>query len=657
MTDCIVMNLTIRERSLRARIGIPAALTALGTLVVIQALLDPLFSASFVGQATSSALSICAILPFLMIFVRRGQSTAYRDETGNLADVAKRLTNVLLFVIVLIAILLASAKLGDVDPHLREDLPDLRSWLLIVPTFIGQVAVEELIFRFILPAALALIFTSKTSSLFWGVVLANLAFAWWHIPLSLPTFIDHFAFGLLMALLYARTKSLLVLIVVHSSNNFFILLVDAPLVAGTEFVTLLIVIKYVLLFWIGASLFSASPRAITSAQNVSAHDGRQVSLDILRGVALIMIVLENALFYSVPEWTNAAPAQEDRLVRSVFSLLLEYRGLPIFCILLGFTAHLMVTRYADGRQRLNLRAKTFIAMGAIHGLFVFPGDILAIFGISLLVLLWLNRRTRATQRVLLWLTGCGFIVQAVVAGWGSAQTGTFSEFSVGILTFPEASVARAIEWLLYVLTVPFHVSAVLFPILIGFTTWKKISASHVAEWKITTGSLTLLAISMVLCLPNAIQLSTGWEQSRSGFFVFGAQLGGMVGALGLWLIAVRLRDNLRFQHPRIITPPLNALATLGRGTLSLYLGSSAMFFVALSPAGLNLFAYFPLWAVWSLALLGLLGCVLITYARRSPIGWAEQAQKEFTRPLKEAPPVIAWNQDSGDSHGAWIRMK
>lgn len=633
----------------------PVVLAGLATLVACQLLLDPLFPVTFVGQATSNALAICALLPWLLIFTRRHQVIATPDASTPRAAEAGR---VLLLVIALVGLLLALAKVGNEDPQFRPDLPEASSWLLIAPALTGQVAAEELIFRVVLPAAFALGLTTRKTSFFWGTVLANLAFAWWHLPASLPEFVEHFAFGLLMAFFYARTKSVLVPIALHLGNNLFVLLIDAPLVAEAEVVTLLIAIKYALLFGIGNMLFQASPNARAHTPGVPAlASGRQTSLDALRGLALIAIVLENSLYYAVPEWTDLVSAQEDRLARGMLALLIEYRGLPIFCILLGFTAHLMVVRTSDGLQRLTHRAKFFLIVGALHGVFVFPGDILAIFGVSLLALMWFRRRAARTRHILLWLVGGSFIMQAAVGGWGSTQTGAFDELSVGMLDFREAGLTRGIEWLLYVLTAPFHISAVLFPLLVGFTTWRRISESHVSRRKVITAAAILMVSSVLLCLPNAILLASDWGQSRSGVFVFLAQVGGMSGAFGAWLLAVRTRGLPSRRTPALVGVLIRMLATLGRRTLTLYLGSSALFFIALSPAGLNLLGNFPLWSVWALVLLGLSAYVMRVNVGPASIGWAEKAQQEFVRPAKTRPSAHDWSQDSGDSRGSWISLR
>lgn len=644
------MELNVRDRASRVSIVLPVLAASICTLVVTQVLLGPHAGDTFVGEATSNALAIAFILPWLALLLRLAPSRPRASEESAHGKITRSMT----YMILLIASTTAVAAIGETQPQLRDSLPSIGEWPLVIAAFAGQVAAEELLFRIILPVVLSVAFTGRKDSFFWGVVLANLAFAWWHIPASLPAFIDHFAFGLLMAFIYSRTRSLLTLWIVHAGNNYFILLIDAPLTGGTDAVTLLIVLKYAILFWLAQAIFPSLNDGDSRYGNPYSFHERIRGIDLLRGAALVMIVIENSLFYAEAEWATADTSWMDQLARGTLALLVEYRGLPIFCILLGFTTQLMLTRNACGRRRVSTRATGFLALGAIHGIFFFPGDILAIFGLALFVVLWLVRRTATTRMVVTWIAAFGFVGQAAFASWGITLSTNFDDISAGMANFPDAALARSIEWLAYLLTFPLHASAVLFPLLIGFSTWTKLTEGPMASRSVVIWGAGLVLLSVLLCLPNALFLGSEWGEARSGFATFAAQIGGLLGALGAWILVAgffRTRDMRGISESRGLS---SLLEIMGQRTLSLYLASSVVYFVALSLNGLNLMEHGPLWAVWVLALLCLTAYALYVRAGRSPVGWAENAHGQFSRSFSRRQHKQEWNQAAGDSSAAWI---
>ncbi|WP_432063846.1 DUF418 domain-containing protein [Streptomyces sp. C10-9-1] len=178
--------------------------------------------------------------------------------------------------------------------------------------------------------------------------------------------------------------------------------------------------------------------------------GRVAAVDTLRGFALLGILIVNITYMaSTHQGSGAAdPAFDgpvDHAVRAVVAALFEAKFFLLFSFLFGysFTLQLGSARRAGTRFRPRFlrRLAGLFALGALHAVLLFPGDILTTYAVLGLVLLAVHRiRLRTALRLaaaLLAATAAAYALLAAAlwrAGGGGVDTAA-----------AEAGAARAAE--------------------------------------------------------------------------------------------------------------------------------------------------------------------------------------------------------------------
>ncbi len=146
-----------------------------------------------------------------------------------------------------------------------------------------------------------------------------------------------------------------------------------------------------------------------------AADKRIVSVDVLRGIAILIILTGNIYFYSHPlfvtfpqylEWTGVDPSTRtlDLVVYRVLDLLLHLTMASLYACLFGFGVAILMDRAETHRKPFAgvylRRLLAMLAIGVCHVAFVWPGDILITYAVAGLVLLGFRRRSPRT--VVVW---------------------------------------------------------------------------------------------------------------------------------------------------------------------------------------------------------------------------------------------------------------
>lgn len=140
---------------------------------------------------------------------------------------------------------------------------------------------------------------------------------------------------------------------------------------------------------------------------------RIVSLDIIRGFALLGILLANMAFFKSPAlqlqgYPGAEPllslSQMDEWFQFLINWLVVGKFYPMFSFLFGLGAYIFYTRLAEkGREpkAYFLRRFSFLlGLGLIHLLFIWSGDILHTYAAAGFLLLYFLRSPAKT--VLVW---------------------------------------------------------------------------------------------------------------------------------------------------------------------------------------------------------------------------------------------------------------
>ncbi|MGB4779720.1 DUF418 domain-containing protein [Microbacterium sp.] len=183
--------------------------------------------------------------------------------------------------------------------------------------------------------------------------------------------------------------------------------------------------------------------------------GRALAPDVSRGIALCFIAVANVMLYlhDRPYGMRQHLVEDgavDRGVTFAVVALVDARVYPLFALLLGYGIALLSTRDpgAGGVRRLRRRGVGLILFGLVHGVLLFSGDILGLYGLLTLLLIpalgWSGRR-------LLVVAGVLIVPCALVQGLAFADPGPTMQrailWSIGITDPLEALAWRPLEWI------------------------------------------------------------------------------------------------------------------------------------------------------------------------------------------------------------------
>jgi uncharacterized protein len=157
---------------------------------------------------------------------------------------------------------------------------------------------------------------------------------------------------------------------------------------------------------------------------------RDPAIDVLRGVALLGVLLENAQHFVSPSYVAIATAPgaalADRLALGGLRLLCDNKVYLLFALLFGYGIALQMQRAAEARERfaaLHLwRMAILLLIGIAHSL-VWTGDILASYAVlGALLLPMRNLRTSALHALaaLFLAIPAGIVGGALVAAEGAS---------------------------------------------------------------------------------------------------------------------------------------------------------------------------------------------------------------------------------------------
>ncbi|RRE68058.1 DUF418 family protein [Klebsiella pneumoniae] len=146
--------------------------------------------------------------------------------------------------------------------------------------------------------------------------------------------------------------------------------------------------------------------------------GRNVTLDFVRGVAILGILLLNISAFGLPKaaylnpaWSGSA-SLSDAWTWALLDLLAQVKFLTLFALLFGAGLQLLLPR---GKRWIQSRLTLLALLGFIHGLFFWDGDILLAYALVGLVSWRMVREAHHVKSlfntgVVLYLTGIAVLV-------------------------------------------------------------------------------------------------------------------------------------------------------------------------------------------------------------------------------------------------------
>lgn len=160
---------------------------------------------------------------------------------------------------------------------------------------------------------------------------------------------------------------------------------------------------------------------------------RQPALDVLRGAALLGILLVNVQLMPGPELIeqlfglrDVTPSTLERVLGGLIGWLVAGKFISSFSILFGVGAALIAERaLARGRAPRRLLARRYVLLmlaGLAHMVLLFPGDVLFLYGVSGLVLLAFLRARDRTLGV--WIVALLALSAVALTALTVAEAGT-----------------------------------------------------------------------------------------------------------------------------------------------------------------------------------------------------------------------------------------
>lgn len=134
----------------------------------------------------------------------------------------------------------------------------------------------------------------------------------------------------------------------------------------------------------------AEPATLTDP---TAREERISAVDVLRGVALLGILLINITSFALPcdgkrNLLDDAPGAADTIVWFVMSVFFEGKMRALFSMLFGASVILLTERFerrGEGALAADIyyrRTLWLLLIGIVHGLFLWEGDILSTYGLA-----------------------------------------------------------------------------------------------------------------------------------------------------------------------------------------------------------------------------------------------------------------------------------
>ncbi len=328
------------------------------------------------------------------------------------------------------------------------------------------------------------------------------------------------------------------------------------------------------------------------APGATAVEERALGPDLTRGVMLCFIALANAhYFIDAPRVLGGYPRDAgpvDRAVTWVISSCVDGRAFPLFGLLFGYGVAQVVRRHHHRgrkavRRLLWRRAAALIGIGFCHAVLLYVGDILAAYGVLLLLGAW---AVWWRDRWLLLAAAVFFVLTALPDG------AALTDSTVG----PSAAELPADPWTAILERLPVAPYIMLLgpigfgcPFLLGLWAGRRRileqPAAHrrmltvVAVAGIAAGVLGAQPISLVLGGVLAVPGEDAFSQARALHAATGV-LGGAGYAAALALLSMRLA--------RSPGRAVSALAATGQRSLTAYLAQSVVWAVAFTPFLLGL---------------------------------------------------------------------
>lgn len=345
----------------------------------------------------------------------------------------------------------------------------------------------------------------------------------------------------------------------------------------------------------------------------SSKISRLDEIDALRALALLGILCINIWFFANPaRLTGSIPVEidsgPDQIARFVFTFLFEAKAYVVFSFLFGISFVLAWARSyesgADDYKRATRRSVALIAIGIVHGLFLFTGDILLAYGILGFALLSLRN---ISNKAALITAGSIYGAVSVFLLLSSMMAMAFDEY-VPVDEIAESS-DEAIEAYTGTIGQWFEFQASVYPgvgagilfgqgtivfsaFLVGLVVGRsrileRIASGEISSRRVLAYAIPSMVVGMTISAFGAV-LNWGvpWAGSHKAEFgenILGSTLHMIAGPFQAFGYVAVFMVVFRF-----LKPLTKLLAPAGRMSLSNYLGQSVVLVIIFSGLGFGL---------------------------------------------------------------------
>jgi uncharacterized protein len=315
---------------------------------------------------------------------------------------------------------------------------------------------------------------------------------------------------------------------------------------------------------------------------------RALAPDLARGTMLAVIALAHSQVLARPflgHVPDPGPAI-DTAVQAVLTLFVDSRGYPMFAALFGYgMVQILRSREPalgwDGARRvLRRRGRWLVVFGFVHVLLLFPGDILASYGVLALLfvgaLRWPAARLLGVAGGLAALGALvyGSVLALPVPGGPAEEVGPLLSAAYRVASFP--------------LAMPMNAVMAAAPLLVGIWAGRRRLLDEPERHRdlLTRVAGIGIAIAAVGAVPHAFVTTGFWHPGTDALVALGTvhTLTGYAGGLGYAALVGLVAARLSRTPGRLTT----ALAACGQRSMTCYLAQSVAWLVLLEPYLLDL---------------------------------------------------------------------
>jgi uncharacterized protein len=376
------------------------------------------------------------------------------------------------------------------------------------------------------------------------------------------------------------------------------------------------------------------PLLATTMKGPVPRAARALAPDLARGAMLVFIALANAANFAFAgqPGLDGTPQGLQRVINFVMATFVDSRAYPVFAMMFGYGIVQLARRNdaaGTGTRGILLRRNALlVAFGAVHAMLLYYGDYLGAYGIvGIVATLLLLRRGDRFHRAVLWLWGVQLASVVVLAARlavsarsGNALLINSPNRSLAAGSYGASIVDRLGEWSAHTATVlPFIVIVWLGMWAARRRVLENPSAHRLLLSRVAVGCLTVTFLGgmpYALAASGAIHVDTATLDAMAYLHAASGMYGGPGYVALFGLLALRFSDGGR-------RPAVDAVAALGRRSLSGYLFQSVAWTALFAPFALDLGSTYTAFAaavaVWVVSVLG--AFAMEARGQRGPAEW------------------------------------